>query len=175
MLIKLLTKAGVIFDYAINGLAILAGCIVTFIMLTVAADVISTKLMDYPIPWVIEISQILLVFIAFLGAAWLLRRERHVKLDVLVDRLSPRSQALLNTITSIIGAIICLCFVWYGTKVTLSHFQRGMLSNTVLALPTFPRYAAIAVGSLMLFIQFIRRSYGYLKEWRAPLNKRGRR
>ncbi|MFC1902568.1 TRAP transporter small permease subunit [Chloroflexota bacterium] len=171
---KLLTKAGAVFDRTINVLAVMAGVIIIFIMLSITADVISRKLLDYSIIWVIEISETALVFIAFLGAAWLLRRDGHVKLDVLVDHLSPRSQALLNTITSIVGVIICLGLVWYGTKVSIDHFQRGVFGQHMLALPTYPRYAAIAAGSLLLFIQFIRRSYGYIREWRASPSKEER-
>ena len=163
---KLLTKAGAIFDRAINILAVISGCIVIFIMLSIAVDVASRKLLDYSMIWVIEVSEYLLVFLAFFGAAWLLKKEGHVRLDAVVDRLSPRSQALLNAITSIVGVIICLGLVWYGTKVTVDHFQRGVFSQFMLGLPTYPRYAAITVGSFMLFIQFMRRSYGYMREWK---------
>ena len=167
MPVKLLTKVVTVFDYAINSLAALAGGLVILIMLSITADVTGRKLLGYSITGVIEISQILLVFITFLGAAWLLKREGHVKLDVMVSRLNPRSQALLNTITSIVGIIICLTLAWYGAKVTWDHFQRGIYSAEVLALPTFLRYAAITIGSFLLSVQFIRGSYGYLRGWRS--------
>ena len=168
---KLLMKGAAIFDHSINFLAVVAGVIVVFVMFSITAEVISRKLLGYSLIWVIEYSELSLVFVTFLGAAWLLRREGHVKLDIVINRLTPRSQAMLNTITSIIGVIICLALAWYGTKVSWDHFQRGITGLTLLAVPTFPRYAAIAIGGFLLSIQFLRRSYGYLRSWRVLLSR----
>ena len=158
---KLQTRATIVFDRTMGALAILAGIIIIFIMLSIASDVVGRTFLNRPIIWVIEISEICLVAITFLGAAWLLKREGHVKLDILVNHLNPRSQALLNAITSIVGAIICLAVVWYGAKVSWDHFQRGLVAYSLLGPPTFPRYTIIAVGSFLLSIQFLRRAYGY--------------
>jgi len=112
-----------------------------------------------------------LLFILFLGAGWLLAKEGHVKVDVLLSQLNPKGQALVNAITSILGAIICLVIVWYGIQCTWDHFQRGVLAHTALELPVAPILAIIPVGSFMLFIQFLRRVYGYIGGWRSLSSK----
>jgi TRAP-type C4-dicarboxylate transport system permease small subunit len=103
--------------------------------------------------------------------AWVLKIEGHVKIDLVVNRLKPRNQCLVNTITSILGAITCLVLVWYGTKLSWEFFERGTITNTILELPSAPLFAIIPIGSFLLFIQFLRRSYGYLKSWKASSNK----
>ena len=158
---KLQTRVTAIFDRTIGALAILAGIIIIFIMLSIASDVVGRTFLNRPITWVMEISELSLVALTFLGAAWLLKREGHVKLDIVINNLNPRSQALLNTITSVIGTIICLVIMWYGAKVSWDHFQRGIATYTLLGPPTFPRYAIIAIGSFLMSIQFLRRAYGY--------------
>lgn len=132
-------------------------------MLTTVYDVVMRSLLDRPTQWVIEVSEICLVGITFLGAAWVLRSEGHVKIDIFLLRLDPKRQALLNSITSIVGIIICLVVAWYGAKVTLDHFERGIRSPTQLAPPAFPDYLVISLGSFFLAVQFLRRAYGYLR------------
>ena len=164
---KLLAKVSVVFDRAIDYLAVLSGILAVFMMLSVCADVVLRYFLNRPIKGVTEITEMCIVALTFLGAAWLLKKEGHVRIDVLVDRLSPRSQALLNGITSIVGVIICLALAWYSANLAVDHFQRGVTTFTVLKIVTYPRFIIIAVGSFLLSIQFIRRSYGNLKTRRS--------
>ncbi|GAH24314.1 unnamed protein product, partial [marine sediment metagenome] len=69
------------------------------------AEITARNLFNYSIRWVLEISEVSLLFITFMGAAWLLRREGHVSLDLLVPRLKPKTQTIINVTTSIVGAI----------------------------------------------------------------------
>lgn len=161
--IKLVTRVSTIFDQALNSLAVFVGVLVIFVMLTTAYDVAMRSLLNRPSVWVIEVSEISLVGITFLGAAWVLRGEGHVKVDILLLRLDPKKKALLNSITSIVGIIICLVVAWYGAKVTWEQFEGGIRSPTMLAPPTFPDYLVISLGTFLLAVQFLRRAYGYLK------------
>ena len=107
------------------------------------------------------------MFLTLLGATWLLKLEGHVKMDLLVNQLNPRTQALLNIITSILGAIICLVIAWYGTEVTWSQFQKGITYPTVLEPPVFIILSVIPIGYFLLFIQFLRRTYSFLRKLSA--------
>ncbi len=162
---KMLIRVGTFFEQAISALAVLSGILVVFIMITITLDVVSRSIINRPIVWAIEVSEICLIGITFLGAAWVLRREAHVKMDILLVRFSPTAQVLLNTITSMIGIIICFVLAWYGAKVTLDQYQRGIVSVSMLASPIYPNYAIISIGSFLISIQFIRRTYGYLKSF----------
>jgi len=62
-----------------------------------------------------------------------LREEGHVKMDLLLTRLNPRAEAILNIVTSGVGAIICLALTWFGIKVTWDNFQTGYFLHTVVA------------------------------------------
>ena len=104
--------------------------------------------------------------IVFLGTAWVLRKEGHVKMELLLNRLKPRAQATANIVASFIGMAISLALIWYGTLVTIDHFQRSMRFPTVLETPITPILAVIPVGSFLLFIQFLRRTYSYAERWR---------
>jgi len=171
---KLLAKAGTLFDRTVNYLAFVAAVLIIFTMLSVGAEVVMRYFLHRPMIWVMEVTEIILLFITFLGTAWLLRREGHVKVDIVLGHLNPRAQALLGIISSIIGIIVCIVLVWYGIQVSYDYTQGGLYEPTLLELPKGPLLAIIPVGSFLLLIQFVRRTYGYLQHFRASPNEEER-
>lgn len=168
---KLLKTITTIFDKGIDVLAFVCGAVLVLIWVIVCNEVILRFIVNYSIPWAVEVNEFSLMLVTFLGAAWLLKGERHIKIDIVYARLNPRAQALLNIINSFIGVVICLFFVIYGLIVSVDHLQRGVVSFTVMRFPTWPRYAVITLGSLLLLIQFLRRAYSNLMLWRVPKGK----
>lgn len=169
---KLLTKGKSAFDGTINVLAVLGGAIIVFVFATVFLEVVLRYFLQRPLGWVVQTAQYSLIFITFLGAAWVLRMDKHVTMEIVINRLKPRNQDLLRTITSIAGALICLVLVIYGIQVALDLFQRGIYDPQVLDVPMAPLVAIIPLGSFMLSLQFLRRGYGYLQRWRASPKQR---
>jgi C4-dicarboxylate transporter DctQ subunit len=159
-------RVGTIFDGILNVFALLSALLLAFIMLSICLEVVMRYFLNRPLVWVIEMSEYALLYITFLGTAWLLRREGHVTVDVLLVRLNPKSQAALGLFSSIIGIAISLVLIWYGSEVTWDHYQRGIFKPTVLQFPTAPILAIIPIGSMILAMQFIRRGYLFLRKWR---------
>ena len=46
--------------------------------------------LNRPLVWVLELTEYALLWVTFLGAAWLLRQGGHVQVDVIVDFMSRR-------------------------------------------------------------------------------------
>ena len=159
-----------IFNRTINLMVILAGILLIFTMLSISMGVASRYLFGRPMGWVVEISEYSLVYITFLVAAWVLKREGHVKMDLVFNRLSPRTQHMMSIITSIISAIVCFILFWYGVKVTWELFRTHYFTPTILGFPKFVIVAIIFIGSLLLFFQFLIRAFGYLSTWRSSQN-----
>lgn len=159
-------RVGTIFDGILNVFAFLSALLLAFIMFSICLEVIMRYFLNRPLVWVIEMTEYALLYITFLGTAWLLRREGHVTVDILLVRLGPKSHAALGLLSSIIGIIISLVLTWYSADVAWDHYLRGIFKPTVLQFPTAPVLAIIPVGSAILAIQFIRRGYGFLRKWR---------
>jgi len=158
---KPVKKLGDIFDTVLDALAILAGALLYFLMISIFFDVTLRFFFGRPLGWAVEFSEYTMLYIVFLGTAWVLRQEGHVAVDVVTSRLSPKIQTYLNIITSILGAIICLIITGYGVVSTLSSFQRGL---TIGAMPEYPKWLLLGIiplGSLVLAVQFARRAHGF--------------
>ena len=167
-LVKELTN---LFDRIIVLMTILAGILLVFAMLIISGAVASRYFLGRPIGWVIEISEYIILFVTFLVAAWVLKQEEHVRMDVVLNQLNPRTQSMINVITSGISAIVCFILTWYGAKVTWELFQTDYFTPTLLELPKFIIIAIIFIGSFLLFIQFLRRAHSNWGTWRASRGK----
>jgi C4-dicarboxylate transporter DctQ subunit len=168
---KLVDKGRSLLDWVMRFLFFWACLILIFMVLGVNTDVGMRYFLGHHIEWMFEVTEYSLVFLTFLGMAWVLRQEGHVKMDLLLNRLNPTAQALVNTITSIICAIVCLLLTWYGAVVTRDCFQLNYRAATLIGPPLWPMLGIIPVGSFLLAIQFLRRSYGFMGDWRGLSNK----
>ena len=154
-----LTKAGKAFDRVIDICAVLAGIIAAFVTLAVCAGILTRFLLNRPMAWVMEISEYSLLYMAFLAAAWVMKHNQHVALDLVYNRLSDKKKAVADFFTSIVGALVFLIIVIYGTKVTYSEYATKYFTPTFLEVPKFLVTIIIPIGSLLLLIQILRKIY----------------
>lgn len=160
-----------IFDSIIDGLGFLAGIIIIFTMITVSTDVTLRYTLNKPITWSTEITEVSLLYIAFLGITWLLKKEGHVNVDIILIHLKPKSQALLGILSSVVGVFIAFILVWYGAITSFQYTVQGIAEPTILELPKGPLMTIIPLGSFFLLFQFVRRAYNFWVKWKALSGK----
>lgn len=164
---KLLTKAIAMFDYLVNSLAAVGAVLIIAAMLIVSLDVVMRYLLHRPIVGVSETTEMILVLITFLGTTWLLRKDGHVKVDVVFNQLNPRIRTWLSIITCLVGMGVCLLLAVCGAQVTREFVQLSHFQGTALRLPTAPFIVFIPISGFLMFIQFLRKGYGHLGRWRG--------
>ena len=168
---KFISKTSGIFDRIIGLLASLGAAVIIFMTVIVCWDVTSRFFLGSGMGWTLEVVEYGLLWFTLLATAWVLKRERHVKIDIVLTRLNPKKQALLNFITSILTTAACLVVVWYGTEVAWEFIQTGERLPSLMMPPKFLPFLIIPIGFAFLFVQFLRRTYGYLGSLRTSPNK----
>lgn len=164
-----LARLASIFDRFVDFLLILAILLLGFSWLSICFDVFVRYFFGKSVVWLIEVTEYILLSICFLGTAWLLRKEGHVNVDILVVKLNPKNRALFAMVTSFLGTITCSVVAWYSLEVVWDHFRTGIRLITPLEPPRYTVMAVIPLGLILLVIQFVRRFYGYFRIWR-PLS-----
>jgi TRAP-type C4-dicarboxylate transport system permease small subunit len=153
---KFFDKIGAVFDRTLDVFSFLVGAIITLIMLAVCLNVIMKFAFNQPIVGVEEVTEQLLLYITFMGTAWLLKKEGHVAVDFVLLRMRPKTRSFFGIVSCLIGILICAALTWYGFKVTWVNLRQGAYFSSVLELPKAPVFVIIPIGSALLFIQFIR-------------------
>ncbi len=172
---KITRKFILIFDKINHVLAYFSGVLLALITLAICAEVIARKFWTYSIIGVVECSEYALVFITFLSASWILKHDAHVKVDLVLGWLQPRTRALLNMVTSFFGAILCMFMACRSALIIWDLWQRDLHTEKALELPMAPLYTSIFVGSVILSLGFLRRAHGYLVERKNAMGKESER
>jgi TRAP-type C4-dicarboxylate transport system permease small subunit len=112
----------------------------------------------------VEISEYLLILICFTSIAHIQKEERHVKVDMLVEKLSPAKRNKLEILTSFLCAIFCSITAWKASTIMILNYQRNFYSTSLIKFPIWIPYLIICYGFLMLTLQFLVKIYNLLIE-----------
>lgn len=154
-----LERVARVFDLIVDAGAVLAAVLLIAVMLATTIKVIFRYGLHQGLIGVDQISGTMLLYIAFLGAAWVLRRDEHVTLDVLVNALRPTVRRRLLVTASVLGGLICLTLAVVGTVEVISSLQRGIKIPAEIEIPRAINLVVIPVGCLFLGLQFLRRAW----------------
>jgi C4-dicarboxylate transporter, DctQ subunit len=156
---KIIYNLGKIYDRINNILATITICLVIFMIVTITIDVVGRFFFNSPLVWEAEINENVILFMTFFAAAWVLRQDGHVNVELVTSRLTGRSKKIVILLNCIIGIILCLIVTYYGIRLTYMDAVFGMHKPTALRIPNVYILWVIPLGSLMLTLEFIRKSY----------------
>jgi TRAP-type C4-dicarboxylate transport system permease small subunit len=154
-----------VINYITRAGAVASGILIGVTMMTTVYDVFMRNLFQ-PTVWSQPLSEMFLVYCAFLGAAWCLQHEGHVRFTIVMDRLNPDKRALMNCINSAMGLIICLVLFWQSCIMFIGLVQSGSTPVVSFPIPDWVRYVTLPFGSLFLSIHFGKKIYDYGIIWK---------
>lgn len=146
-----------LYGLVLQAFAWAAGLVLGAMALAVTLDVVARNLGWGNTGWVVELSEYALPVATLLVAPWLLHRNEHVRLDVVLVLLPRKISLLLERCADVLGILICAVFVWYGTKLIFDSASLGSMVVKTLAIPEWWQYALIPVCFSLLAIEFARR------------------
>ncbi len=121
------------------------------LVLLVCYDVISRYLFKSSIVAIQELQWHFFAIIFLVAAAYTLKYDEHVRVDVLYSKFSPRTQAVINLIGTIIFLIpFCLLIVYASRNFVFSSFQIAETSPDPGGLPA--RYILKAILPISFFL-----------------------
>jgi TRAP-type C4-dicarboxylate transport system permease small subunit len=141
----------------LQALAAAAALLLGAMALAVTLDVVMRNVGLGTIAWVNEVSEYSLPVATLLIAPWLLYRNDHVRLDVLLMAVPRRLARLLERCCDVIGIAICAVFVWYGIRLILDSSRINSMVVKTLAIPEWWQYALVPVCFSLLAVEFARR------------------
>ena len=135
---------------------LIIGCLGIFLMATlVSSDVILRNLKLANLPWVVEISEYILYLATFLAAPWVMHRDGHTRVDLVVRLLPARAGRTTQVIADCIALFICLFLLYYGARTAIEAIRLNSLIIKQLIVPEWWLFAIIPVTGLLLTIEFL--------------------
>ncbi len=127
-----------------------AGAVALGIMMALTFfDVLGRELFNSPIVGTVEVTELLMGMMIFLGIGLTTRTRGHIRVDILIMRLPARLQAFLEIITLAIAIVFTSLICWELWQRAFEFVARED-ETQVWALPIYPFAFVIAVASLPL-------------------------
>jgi len=152
-----------LFDHIIDFFAYIAGILLLLVTLFVTYSVVLRYLHFRPPIWILQCTEYALLWLTFLGAAWLLKKNGHIRIDTIVSRFGPKGRCIFDIIVACLGCIVCIIIFWFGVEKNIDLYQRGIMDVKGVTMPQYPLFLVIPLGGLLLLIQFIRNFFEHLK------------
>lgn len=146
------------FDRTVKAFSLfLYALMILVVGLQILARWVIGSLIGSSLPWTVNLSQMLLVYVTFIGAAVASGKREHISLDLLVSRLSDDTIRVLT----VLRTIFVLVFVAVLISGAYPLYQQNK-GSVIGALPTHPPftqawlYVPVVVGGVIIAIYGIR-------------------
>lgn len=156
----------------IAGAFVLLLCaVVPFVMVSVSYEVAVRHFFGLVPLWVNDVTGYLLLALTFLGGAFVMARDGHTQVDIVVEHSSPgvkRRLVLINTALVMLVALVLACAsgftVWDG-------YQRKLTVVGIIEVPRWIVLSPIFVGATLLFAERVLRLGALLRGSTAAPSK----
>ena len=135
----------------VKCLRFVAMTVLAAMMFLTAADVILRYLFNRPITGAYEMIEFLMSILISFGLAYCAVQAGHVSVDLVVDFLPKKTQAVIGCVTSLLSAVLFLLITWQNVLYVNENFE-SKLQSAVLLIPVYPFIGAVAIGSAALFL-----------------------
>ncbi len=92
---------------------------------------------------------------SFLGLAYTLRRNEHIRVALLLDRLRPAWRRVCEGIVLSVSAALAAYFAWFALDMVLVSYQLNDMSQGLVAVPLWIPQSGMALGVLVLLLSLL--------------------
>ena len=137
--------------------------------------VVARYVFHWSLDWSDEISVYAIVWSVFFGISSLIKKDEHVRVDILIGRFSPRSQKVLHFYHALLGFAFVCVMTWGGWLMVSKVAASGMTSESHLKFPLYYPYLIMPLGSALLGLRMIERAVTVARQlkgeavWREPM------
>lgn len=126
-------------------------CVAAIVLITLAA-VWWRYVVNAPIAWIEQVSNILFIWITFIGAAVLYRQKLHIGVDMFIEMLKGRARQVMFWVIEVANLVFIIVLFVYSLKLSID-----VLPDTYGALDISPAffYFAAPVSCAMMMLYFI--------------------
>lgn len=144
-----LERSSVLVRVLVNAERIISVSALLLTLGLVITQVVSRYVFHSPFTWTEEIARFALVWLAFVGAGFVMARRLHIVVDLLVDKLNITGKRIVNGFAILVVLTASVLMTWAGADLAV---RTAALKSPAAGLPMPVLYSAVAVGFALIFI-----------------------
>ncbi len=150
--------------------ALISGFGIFAMMMLGVAQILMRKLLNMPILGYIDIVEIMMTFLVFLGLAYTERLGGHIRMEILVNYMKGRTLWLFELVSVLVGLFVCGVLVKYTWDHAIRAYTSGD-STIDIQLLWWPSKMVVPLALTLLFIRLLVSLWGYLRLFIDPTLK----
>ncbi len=155
-----MTKVARALGKGIDALSFGSGTFAGIIMLIAAIitcyEIISRYVFNSPTVWTLEVTIFILIWFGFIAMACAQREGRHIHLDILINRFSPRSRAIWDIVTMVVTLFFIIIFIYYSYNFFLAAVKSHETTLGIFVAPMWLPKLALFAGGTLLGLQLVK-------------------
>lgn len=144
-------------DKIVDFGAYLAGLLLLIMILVISLETVLRYFFNHTMMGVTELTEYGLMWFTLLGAAWVLRYDRHISIDVVKGLLKGKQKIAFELAINLLCLIIVGVVVYYSGKEVIKEYIKHSYMYSVLELPKYLIMLALPIGFFMLFYEFLKK------------------
>ena len=137
-----------------NYIIALIGALVVFITMFIMTADVSARFLKLPLPGAVELSEIALGIMVFLGWGYTQEQKAHVVIDVVYNRLPSTLRRFLDMVNPIFGLVFMGIIAWISIDFIRYSKASGEYTENLM-IPVWPFKTAILIGSISFCLQLM--------------------
>jgi len=149
----------------IDATTVISAIAVFLMMAHISVDVIGRFFFRSPLPGtLVFVSNYYMVAVAFLSLAYAERRDAHITVEILTERMAMGVQSGLSFSSTLLSAGVFGMLAWRGLGEAQTKYAMGsfMLEQGV-RIPVWPSYYLLPVGAGLMFLVLVFKLLRYLR------------
>jgi len=118
------------------------------------ADVVGRYAFNKPIVAVLEVSQVMLAIMVFLGWTYTMATRGHIRVTILHSRFSPRSRTVIDFVISLVVLVLFGLIAWQGLEIAIEYWRANVLV-WVIYLPLAYFQIFVFIGATIVCLEVI--------------------
>ncbi|WP_166261743.1 TRAP transporter small permease subunit [Marinobacter salicampi] len=110
-------------------------------------------LLERPLSWTGELTQLLFGIYGLMAGGYLLAHNGHVNVDLVYSKFSRRNRAFLDLFTSLLFFLFTLSLLYFAVDMAWESFSNRETSYSSWNPPIWPVKAFIPLATLLLILQ----------------------
>lgn len=102
-----------------------------------------------------EVGGYLLVLVAYFAYAEALKKDSHVRVDMIFKMLSERVRTRLDLVFCMVSLVAIFVVTWASVIMVYRAYVRGVTVPGILLTPVYLPQTAVVVGLVALLLQFL--------------------
>lgn len=139
--------------------------LISIMIILLFIQVISRYVFNNALSFTEEISLMLFIIFVYLGSSLAIKKRKHLRITILVNKLTPRAQKIIEIISNVCFAV-ALAAAGKGMMLVTNTLKKSNMQTPVTKIPKYLVYGIILLLFYVMILRLVQEIVKLFKEYK---------